>query len=115
MARKASEKMQDATAALFDGIEPIGDPEEKPQEQDVKNDMPKEQSEEKSKSAKKKEMPVSIWLDAETRKKVKAMSQATGSSVSKIVSAAINQYIDQSALSKDQKTIYNAAIRLLSK
>lgn len=74
-----------------------------------------EECEEYKPKAKEEDMPVSIWLDRGTKKKLKAMSQATGNSVSSIVKVAVQWYIRNYKLSFDEKIIYDAALRILGK
>lgn len=61
--------------------------------------------------------PVSVWLPEDTRRRLKALSTASGLSVSKLVSIASEDLIQayEGKLTKDQKTIYKAALRMYSK
>lgn len=58
-----------------------------------------------------KESPVSIWLSADTKKRLKAMSRATGKSVSSFVSAAVQAHLDGYQLSEDERLIYDIVMR----
>lgn len=130
------ERMQSATAGLFTGMmakqqtdenlpgqKNLEDyPEVMPDQttsQTEKASKPKKPTSKATKTEKAKtkeeDMPVSIWLDRGTKKKLKAMSQATGNSVSSIVKAAVQWYIHDYKLSVDEKIIYDAALRILDK
>lgn len=65
------------------------------------------------KERKVKDTPVSIWFDKDTKKRLKAMSQATGRSVSSMVTDAVTGYLRTYQLSEDERTIFETAIRIL--
>lgn len=60
-----------------------------------------------------KDTPVSIWFDRDTKKQLKALSQATGRSVSGIVTEAVSRYMNIYPLNEDEKTIFETALKLL--
>lgn len=80
----------------------------KPTTKAAKTEKPKPKTKEE-------DMPVSIWLDKQTKKKLKALSHATRSSVSSIVKAAVQWYIHDYKLSVDEKIVYDAILRIMDK
>lgn len=55
--------------------------------------------------------PTSIWLSIELKAKLQAAARAKGVSSSSIACDAISSYIDAMEMTKDEKTMYNAALR----
>ena len=124
MQRKKSqaEQIQERTAVLFTGMTPK-EPEQIPGQMDMTDfpetapDNPKaepvtdQEPEQEPRTKTGKESPVSIWLSSDTKKKLKAMSRATGKSVSSIVNVAVQAHLDGYQLSEDERLIYDIVMR----
>lgn len=60
-----------------------------------------------------KEKPTSIWMTGETKTKVKALSAATGRSVSAVINEACEKYLKSYKMTDDEKIAYDAIMRKL--
>lgn len=57
--------------------------------------------------------PTSIWLADDLKRHLKAMSRATGKSVSLIVSEAVQAHLSKVKLSQEEQAVYDAVIKII--
>ena len=77
----------------------------------LKDPEPDEPAEEKTGTKKsQKEKPVSVYLAAEDKKKLKALSATIDLSVSEIIRMAVRKYVDEYQLSETDRKIFTAKL-----